>query len=180
MLTGVHGEREGMKNRTTEERCLAVGVAGLLMLGAIALGHGVQHRVFPGGTGVEATYDDGSPMAFCDVSVFSPGEPASEYQTGITDPRGRFAFVPDTNGVWKVTVDDSMGHMVTAEIAVGPEGITQGGGRKGVDRSTGAIVGVSVIFGLFGLYCLVRQGMGRVRHGSRSGEGKSECTLPKV
>ena len=169
-----------MKNRTTEERCLAVGVAGLLMLGAIALGHGVQHRVFPGGTGVEATYDDGSPMAFCDVSVFSPGEPASEYQTGITDPRGRFAFVPDTNGVWKVTVDDSMGHMVIAEVFVGSPGIEADGSRAGMDRPMGAIVGVSMILGLFGIYSLVRQILGRPRLAAGCGRGESGCTLPKV
>ncbi|NQT92354.1 MAG: hypothetical protein HQ559_06305, partial [Lentisphaerae bacterium] len=91
----------------------------------------MKHRVFKAGAGIEAAYDDGSPMAFCDVSVFSPGDPVSEYQTGITDPRGRFAFIPDTNGVWKVTVDDGMGHMAIAEVLMGPEGTQTGSSRAG-------------------------------------------------
>lgn len=152
----------------------------IMILPALCLAHGVKHRVFKAGAGIEAIYDNGSPMALCDVSVFSPGDPENEYQTGITDPRGRFAFVPDTNGVWKVTVDDGMGHMVITEILVSQGGIQTGSRRSGIDRPTGAIIGVSMIFGLFGIYCLVRQGMGRARHGSCSREGKSGCTLPKV
>ena len=169
-----------MTRVATIARSLSTVIVWVTVCPALCLAHGARHTVIKGGTGVEATYDDGSPMAFCDVSVFSPSDPVGEYQTGTTDPRGRFAFVPDTNGAWKVTVDDGMGHMVTAEIAVGLEGIKQGGSRNGVDRPMGAIVGVSLIFGLFGLYCLIRQGMGCAKHEARSGEGKSGCTLPKV
>ena len=169
-----------MKNRTSEERGLAVAVAGLMVVGSIALAHGVKHRVFPGGTGIEASYDDGSPMAFCDVTVFAPDDQDGEYQTGTTDPHGRFAFVPDTNGVWTLTVDDGMGHLVSAVVQAGPNELVSGGADTRVGRLTGGIVGVSVIFGLFGIYCLIRQGKGR--SGPKTGTigGESGCTLPKV
>jgi len=168
-----------MTRGATIGKSLSTVIVWVMMFPALCLAHGARHTVFKGGTGVEATYDDGSPMAFCDVSVFSPGDPVSEYQTGITDPRGRLAFVPDTNGVWKVTVDDGMGHMAIAEVLVGLEGIEPADSRAGMDRPTGAIVGVSMIFGLFGIYCLLRQRLVRARLGTGCGGGESGCTLPK-
>jgi hypothetical protein len=66
---------------------------------------------------------------------------------------GRFAFVPDTSGTWTATVDDGMGHMARAEIEIGPDDImTRPTATSG--RLRGAIVGVAVIFGIFGAVTL--------------------------
>jgi nickel transport protein len=124
----------------------------LLAPAEVCFGHGTHCSWIEGGTAVEAVYHGGEPMAFCDVSVFRPGGEEAPYQTGSTDPRGRFAFVPDTTGTWKVTVDDGMGHSATAEVLVGPEGIRTEGGGRAPDRIRGIIVGISVIFGFFGLF----------------------------
>ncbi|MBT3194041.1 MAG: hypothetical protein HN341_15975 [Verrucomicrobia bacterium] len=167
-----------MKNRRSEERRLTVSVACLMVVGSFAFAHGVQHRVFPGGTGVEATYDDGSPMAFCDVTVVAPGDQGNEHQTGTTDPHGRFAFIPDTNGIWNLSVDDGMGHLVTAEVQIGPNALVGSRPDTRVGRLTGGIVGVSVIFGLFGIYCLCRQNVAQTKR--TGGEGESGCTSPKA
>jgi len=132
----------------------ATALGLVLGLPALCLGHGTGYAVVEGGTGVKATYDDGSPMAYCDVAVFAPGDPSTEYQTGTTDRNGCFAFFPDTNGNWRVTVDDGMGHLVTANIVVGPEMLHVRAGANGRDRLGRSIVGVSVIFGVFGILSL--------------------------
>jgi nickel transport protein len=106
---------------------------------------------------VEATYHDGSPMAFCDVEVFRPsGE--EPYQTGTTDSHGRFAFVPNTTGSWSVAVDDGMGHRAIAEVVVDTQEIqlsqthTHDGG---IDTTGRLVLGLSAILALFGLISLV-------------------------
>jgi hypothetical protein len=92
-------------------------------------------------------------MAFCDVEVFRPGEDSEAFQVGTTDPNGAFGFVPDTTGTWRLTVDDGMGHMATAELIVDPDGIRRNV-ASGRGRLPGVIVGVGVIFGLFGALAL--------------------------
>ena len=110
-----------------------------------AFGHGARCTVIGGAVSVEAAYDDGSAMAFCDAEVFRPGSEDEEaYQAGTTDPLGRFAFVPDTIGTWLVTVDDAMGHRATVEVVVDSSGVGAGGGA-GVSRIHGGIVGVSIV-----------------------------------
>ena len=122
----------------------------------LCLAHGVKHEVFDVGTGIKATYGDGTPMAYCEVAVFAPDDDVSEYQTGITDRNGCFAFVPDADGLWRVRVDDGMGHLVTAEISLDSLQVASTNVRQGGDRLSSVIVGISVIFGFFGLYALLR------------------------
>ncbi len=123
--------------------------------------HGVRHEVTAGGMVVAAAYDDGSPMAFCDVEVFAPGSPDESFLDGASDRNGYFAFVPDTNGVWRVAVDDGMGHRVEIELAVGESGWRSlAGAPPCVGRLSGGVVGISVIFGCFGVYAMYA---GRVR-----------------
>ena len=93
-------------------------------------------------------------MAFCDVEVYRPGDAEGAFHTGTTDPLGRFAFVPDTTGTWRVIVDDGMGHVAEIEVGVGAVTTVRGDPSNRMD---GVIVGVSVIFGLFGLAALVHR-----------------------
>jgi len=137
---------------------VAIGIL-LIALGhpSLCLGHGVETETFAVGTGVKARYSDESPMAYCDVAIFAPDDAEQEYQTGITDRNGCFAFVPDTSGVWRVIVDDGMGHQVTAEVAVDSLQATgTDDHHHSGDRTSSAIVGVSLIFGLFGIWALLR------------------------
>ncbi len=141
---------------------MLMALTALLLLACAgpAPGHGVQHSASQEGTAIRASYDDGNPMAFCDFAVFAPGEDL-EYQTGITDRNGGFAFLPDTLGIWRVTVDDGMGHLVQADIEIGPQGLASGGSAVRQDRLSAAVVGVSVIFGLWGLWMMFAR---RSRH----------------
>ncbi|MFC1526871.1 hypothetical protein ACFL6X_08695 [Candidatus Latescibacterota bacterium] len=135
----------------------AIFAALLVVLGAPehGFGHGVTHEAFDVGAGIKATYSDGTPMAYCDVTVFAPDDPDSEFQIGSTDPNGCFAFVPDTTGDWRLTVDDGMGHLLAAEIRVGLGGVESVGGQPGGDRLSSVVVGISVVFGLFGAATLL-------------------------
>jgi hypothetical protein len=129
----------------------------VLMIPVGVMAHGPECRIVQDGYMIEALYDDGSPMSFCDVSVFSHGSPDSAYVTGTTSEDGRFSFVADAEGKWKIEVDDGMGHLAVMEMEIGPEGMTtsQPSARKG--RVLEAVTGVSVIFGLLGLYYVFRR-----------------------
>jgi nickel transport protein len=146
---------------------LSLGTIG--MFPQVCLAHGATCDVIEGGIAVEARYDDGSPMAYCDVEIFRPGEAGEAFQVGSTDPMGRFAFIPDTTGTWTATVDDGMGHLARAEIAIGPDAIMAR--PTGISsKLRGTIIGVAVIFGVFGLLALF---YGLRRRGKR---GATPCT----
>ncbi len=161
----------------TRGRLVGAVVAGLLVPD-VCLAHGVAYSVAEAGTAVQAAYDDGQPMAFCDVTLFSPADPDQPYQTGTTDPAGRFAFVPDADGAWSVTVDDGMGHAVHATVVVeagSAASDVKDDTRPG--RGPALLVGLSVIFGLFGVYSLAKRPARRA--GPACGEEECACTSPK-
>jgi nickel transport protein len=125
--------------------------------------------VSEGATVVAATYDDGSPMAFCDVTVFGPDAREEPYQEGTSDRNGCFAFLPDTNGTWTVTVDDGMGHVAEARIDIDSAGGRRSEEAHHADRLSGAVVGISVIFGCFGVYAMLSGWAQRRRRSEETG-----------
>jgi nickel transport protein len=102
---------------------------------------------------VHATYAGGDPVAFAAVSIHAP-DSTQEHQTGRTDARGYFSFVPDRGGAWKVSVDDELGHRVEAPVKV-PEAF-EGGvveqSASGLSTVHKALIGLSLIVGLTGLF----------------------------
>lgn len=106
-------------------RALAVLAAALLLAG---FAHGLELSL-SGDDGpriVTARYAAGSPAADADVVVTAPmagagSADAVAWQTGRTDPMGRFAFVPDRPGEWRVSVDDGQGHRAEVTFVVGAE-----------------------------------------------------------
>jgi nickel transport protein len=95
-------------------------------------------------------YDGGIPVVGADVVIRAPGVDEA-YQTGRTDPAGRFVFVPAEPGEWQVMVDDGMGHRRTARLtleSVAPTPAGAGdddgaaGAGAGVDAGTGVAAGV--------------------------------------
>lgn len=142
---------------------LAAAALALALLPASSEAHGGMCTVVEGAVCIEAAYDDGKPMAYCEVSIAPPGPSEAEMLMGQTGPDGRFTFDADIDGVWKVTVDDGLGHVVAAEVRVSGGTVTAGRGSAGrFGKAAGAIVGVSVIFGIFGLATMLR---GRLRPG---------------
>jgi nickel transport protein len=119
--------------------------------------HGVQGSVEKGGLAVTARYDTGEVMSYAKVRVSAPSA-RLPFQTGRTDRNGRFCFRPDAAGIWKVVVDDETGHRLEVEVPVNEDLALsdQQPGRKGdqtgLSRFEKALMGLSIIFGLAGLY----------------------------
>ena len=61
---------------------------------------------------VQFAYAGGSVPTYAKVEVYSPADAKVEFQNGRTDAQGRFAFMPDTPGQWRIIMADNMGHRV--------------------------------------------------------------------
>ena len=133
---------------------LPLSIAIVSLWSATCLAHGVRHTVFEGAFGIEVRYDDKAPMRYSEVKVFSPLDSETEFQQGFTDKNGRFTFFPDSTGIWRVVVDDGMGHAVSEDIEI-KEGMKLARENStSFSRFLGVIIGVSVIFGVFGISSL--------------------------
>lgn len=104
---------------------------------------------------IKVEYDDGEPMSYADVKIFSPTEKEIEHQNGRTDKNGCFAFLPDIVGEWKITVNDGMGHGVVEKVKVKEAMVIES--IHVIHRSwtwfQKLIVGISIIWGLAGVIC---------------------------
>ncbi len=131
----------------------AMAALFVLLLNADCMSHAIKASAGEGGVYVRTFYDDGTPVPFAEVKVYTPLE--KEFLSGVTDINGMFAFVPDDEGEWKVKIDDGMGHRIVKVLSVG-EGdvLIQDGHEGGFPRLFGVITGVSLIFGLCGLFAL--------------------------
>ena len=61
---------------------------------------------------VQFAYAGGAVPTYAKVEVYSPADAKVEFQNGRTDAQGRFAFMPDTPGQWRIIMADNMGHRV--------------------------------------------------------------------
>ncbi len=118
-------------------------------------GHGVHGKITLNNPGLQATYADGSAMAECEYKVFGP-ESYLKF-SGLTDHEGCLAFTPDRPGLWKMVVNDGMGHQLEETI----QWIDNGGEpEKKNDRSfsfTRMFLGVSLIFNICCFLYIIRR-----------------------
>jgi nickel transport protein len=121
--------------------------------------HGVQGVVdHSQGYMITAAYDDGEPMDYAAVEIKAPDSEIA-FQSGRTDRNGCFMFQPDRQGRWQVEVKDGMGHRlaldleVTGDTAAPKEtGLQKPGTSTDMSRAAKVITGLSIIFGLFGIF----------------------------
>ena len=150
------------------------GLSFLMFLVGPALAHGVGYRssAFPP-VALEFFYSTGEAMSYREARVFSPADDRFANQTGRTDAGGRFAFVPDVAGLWRVIVKDEEGHQATAEINVTEAelGGTQTQNRtepaagsdnppEGMELVIRALLGVSLLFNVTAFVSLTRRRKG--------------------
>ena len=123
----------------------------LFLLLQVLTAHGVEHVIIKDGViGIQAFYDDGSPLAYVDVTVFSPADAETEFQSGIADKNGVFVFKPDMDGIWTIIFDDGLGHGLKEEVEVlAGQAVEQMSGGV-IPRWKKVLVGVSLIFGITG------------------------------
>ena len=91
--------------------------AGLGLFAGMASAHGVNYQesgLRP--VALDFFYSTGELMSYLKAEVFSPSDEKIAYQSGRTDAGGRFAFVPDKPGKWRVVVNDDDGHRAAAAV----------------------------------------------------------------
>ncbi len=112
---------------------------------------------------LEFFYSTGEKMSYREVKVFSPKDSKFPIQTGRTDEEGRFAFIPDVSGDWKVIVRDEEGHQCEAKINLtslsSDDDISPYRGHNVARGSMAkeAILGVSFIFNMAVFVILFRR-----------------------
>lgn len=126
----------------------------LLFPWADARAHSLGYRVLD--TREQATvefyYSDGNPVSYAQITVWSPQEEAVEFQNGRTDKNGRISFLPDAPGVWRVDLNDGLGHAtsVAYERVQSREqaDLMENEGKNTSQTSFSLILGLSLIFNL--------------------------------
>ena len=95
--------------------------AALLLMGAAqAHAHALYaaHTLQGSVALVQFAYAGGQVPTYAKVEVYSPADAKVEFQNGRTDAQGRFAFMPDTPGQWRIIMADNMGHRVEHPVEV--------------------------------------------------------------
>ena len=153
--------------------------AAVLALGLLwsipnsASGHGTGYRPSEKKAIVlEFYYSTGDTMSYLEAKAFSPEDEKFAYQSGRTDEDGRFAFAPNTAGVWRVVVKDGEGHQTEAKVDVAQEFMTvdpsgesvvsqavvpKAAVPEGMDLILRGGLGVSLLFNVAALVFFVRQ-----------------------
>ena len=67
---------------------------------------------------VQFAYSSGEQPTYAKVEVYSPADDKVEFQNGRTDAQGRFAFMPDAPGRWRIIMADNMGHRVEHPVEI--------------------------------------------------------------
>jgi nickel transport protein len=115
--------------------------------------HSLSHSAQPGrAVIVELRYADGSPFSYESAEVYRPAETVP-FLAGRTDANGRLAFVPDRSGDWRVRAFSEDGHGGDFMVAAASNGESSAP-STGLSTIAALAVGLSVIFGIFGIWSL--------------------------
>lgn len=134
---------------------VGLALAGLIASCAYAHGVGFRHSGLKA-VALEFFYSTGEKMSYCEAKVFSPKDAKFAAQSGRTDEEGRFAFIPDCEGEWRVIVRDEEGHQCNASVNITPEFLENSGQLassqdnlpQGYELFIRALLGVSIIFNI--------------------------------
>jgi len=131
----------------------AVLVLPAAVLAGVLHAHSLSHTTGQGSALiVELRYADGSPFSYEAAEVYRPAE-SVPFLAGRTDANGRLAFVPDRPGDWRVRAFSEDGHGGDFTVAAAAEGGSSPS-SAGLGEVGGLAVGLSILFGLFGLWSL--------------------------
>jgi nickel transport protein len=120
--------------------------------------HSIHYEVQQKGISVKVFYSEKDPASYSSYELYGPGD-TLPHQTGRTDKNGFASFFPDRAGVWKIKIwgESSHGfHGVTIDVKINEALQLQSFNRPLVATHTKLIVGISLIFGLFGIYAFLR------------------------
>jgi nickel transport protein len=133
---------------------------GFSLGGTDSHGHSINYQVQEKGIAVRAFYSEKDPASYSQYEIWGPGDREDlPHQTGRTDKNGFLSFVPDRAGLWKIRVwgESSHGyHGFTTEIKVDKELSLESFSKPLLATHTKLITGLSLIFGIFGIYAFLR------------------------
>jgi len=128
------------------------------LFGSPVYPHAINYEVQQKGISVRVFYTEKDPASYSEYELFGPGD-AQPHQTGRTDKNGFVSFFPERAGVWKIKVwgESSHGyHGVTLDVKVDEALDLKSFSKPLAATHTKLIVGISLIFGLFGIYALLK------------------------
>jgi nickel transport protein len=131
--------------------------------------HSINYEVQQKGVSVRIFYAEKDPASYSEYELFGPGD-TQPHQTGRTDKNGFISFFPERAGIWKIKVwgESSHGyHGVTIDVKVDEALNLKSFSKPLAATHTKLIVGVSLIFGIFGIYALLKSRRSRDK-GKRS------------
>jgi nickel transport protein len=130
---------------------LLVALALCAWLPGEAPAHDLQHNIEEGeAVSIKLFFADGNEFSFESYEVYRAGDEIP-FQVGRTDIQGRVVFIPDRAETWRLKVFSEDGHGADFSFTTGGEGGVEGANEPFLERHLRIIVGVSVIFGVFGL-----------------------------
>jgi nickel transport protein len=123
----------------------------LLWVGGVAA-HEVHHDIAAAGAVVvRLSYADGKPFAYEKYELFPDGQEVP-VQVGNSDAQGRVVFIPGEIANWRLKAYSADGHGVDLKFAApGTQAVAASATPAGPDRVTQMLIGLSFLFGLFGL-----------------------------
>ncbi|HOE96737.1 MAG TPA: hypothetical protein PLS90_07520 [Candidatus Sumerlaeota bacterium] len=132
--------------------------AGVWSIAICAAAHGLHLSVDVRADHVRiaGAYENGTPLAGATVAIFAP-QREEPYQEGRTDPAGRFAFIPDAGGRWRIRLDDSSGHVLERQVDIPAAGSPAASGPAAPPspaanfHTFGLLVGVGLLAGISAL-----------------------------
>lgn len=122
--------------------------------------------------GILFYYSTGEPMAWVKVRVYSPNDKKTAFVIARTDRNGKFSFLPDYTGLWKIEAYDEDGHKIAAETIYQPtiqatvkanKNSTQYNLQNRMSKSfwIEGLFGVSLIFNILMITVIIRRKFGR-------------------
>jgi nickel transport protein len=139
----------------------SVGALALLIcvwLPSQVIAHDLQYSIDEGAAVyVKFFFADGNEFDFESYEVYRGGEEVP-FQVGRTDARGRLVFLPDRAGPWRIKVFSEDGHGADFSLSTDARGGVEKAGESLLERYPRIVVGVSIIFGIFGVIALFAQG----------------------
>jgi nickel transport protein len=119
-----------------------------------AAAHDLRHSIEEGvAVTVKLFFADGNEFSFESYEVYREGEEIP-FQVGRTDALGRVVFRPDRAGTWRVKAFSQDGHGADLSLTTSAQGGFESADRSLFERHSRLLVGVSIIFGIFGLVSL--------------------------
>lgn len=118
--------------------------------------HTIHYEVQPKGISAKIFYTQTDPASYSEYEIYGPGD-TEPYQIGRTNRAGFLSFLPDRAGIWKIKIlgESSHGfHGITIDLKVDKAFELESFEKPLVAKYTKVIVGISVIFGLFGIISL--------------------------